>query len=271
MKYGKKKFKRRIFTIFSYLGIRIAKTRDEQSLLSFLEKLHPLKFDLIRLGGNGDGGYLVPDDLENITCCFSPGVSNIMDFELDLLERGIPSFMADFTVSPESVTNPSFNFIQKFVGPMDSNQEINFQNWILSNSKENQDLILQMDIEGAEYATLISCEQSVLRRFRIMIIEFHGLDLLLDEQAYSLIETCFKKILEDFDVVHIHPNNNDPSRFLRSTEVPSLMEFTFIRKDRVKVIEYQANFPHPLDYPTVSNAADIKLPNSWFQSKEWPS
>jgi hypothetical protein len=268
MKHGQKILKRRIFKIFSYMGIRIAKTRDEQSLVNFLRELHPLKFDLIRLGGNGDGGYLIPDDLENITICFSPGVSNIMDFELDLAERGISSFMADFTVSPKSVSNPNFHFIQKFVGPMDSDQEINFQSWILSNSKEDQDLILQMDIEGAEYATIMSCDQSVLRRFRIMVIEFHGLDLLLDEQAHSQIEICFKKILQDFQVVHIHPNNNDPSRFLRTTEVPSLMEFTFIRKDRVKDIEHQTKFPHPLDRPTVSNVADIKLPTSWFRGEK---
>ncbi len=40
------------------------------------------------MGGENDGGYLVPDDLEGIEYCFSPGVSNIATFELDCLNRG---------------------------------------------------------------------------------------------------------------------------------------------------------------------------------------
>ena len=35
------------------------------------------KTPLIRIGGDGDGSYLVPDDLEGITACFSPGVNRI--------------------------------------------------------------------------------------------------------------------------------------------------------------------------------------------------
>jgi hypothetical protein len=242
--------------------------RDEGSLRNFLDGLHPIKFDLIRIGGDGDGGYLVPDDLENIVSCFSPGVSDIFDFELDLAGRGIPSFMADYSVKPETIINPKFHFIQKFVGPVNSIEEINFEDWVIINSEESQDLILQMDIEGAEYATLLSCNQSILRRFRILVIEFHGLELLLDYQAAPLVENCFKKLLQDFYVVHIHPNNNDPSRFYKTTEIPSLMEFTFIRKDRVHQFEYVTSYPHSLDRPTVSNRPDIKLPSNWYRSYE---
>jgi hypothetical protein len=36
---------------------------------------------LIRLGADGDGGYLVPDDLEDVAACFSPGVDDRASFE----------------------------------------------------------------------------------------------------------------------------------------------------------------------------------------------
>ena len=41
-------------------------------------------FGLIRIGGNSDGAYLVPDDLQGISCCFSPGVSDRKSFEDEL-------------------------------------------------------------------------------------------------------------------------------------------------------------------------------------------
>ena len=58
--------------------------REEGSLRILLDTLHSIKFNLLRIGGDSDGGYLLPDDLENISSCFSPGVSDIFDFEFTL-------------------------------------------------------------------------------------------------------------------------------------------------------------------------------------------
>ena len=64
---------------------------------SLIRRLHPRMTDkgLIRLGPAGDGGYLVPDDLDGIEACFSPGVGDLVGFERDCLARGMRVFMAD--------------------------------------------------------------------------------------------------------------------------------------------------------------------------------
>jgi hypothetical protein len=69
-------------------------------LNDLLVSLYPVKtnFELVRIGGNNDGGYLIPNDLEGITACFSPGVDVTASFEKDLLERGIKSHLADASV-----------------------------------------------------------------------------------------------------------------------------------------------------------------------------
>ena len=60
--------------------------------------------DLIRVGGNNDGAYLLPDDLNKIEACFSPGTSNIKTFEDELAEKyQIKSFMTDGSVKSESL------------------------------------------------------------------------------------------------------------------------------------------------------------------------
>jgi hypothetical protein len=66
----------------------------------FLTKLRPLTSGhaLIRFGPEGDGGYVIPDDLTGIEACFSPGVSGISGFEMDCAERGMKVFLADQSV-----------------------------------------------------------------------------------------------------------------------------------------------------------------------------
>lgn len=61
-----------------------------EKLQEFLGAVRPKKTNhlLIRIGGEGDGGYLVPDDLGGINSCFSPGVSFVADFELALAQGG---------------------------------------------------------------------------------------------------------------------------------------------------------------------------------------
>lgn len=254
-----------LFPIFGLFGYRIASLSDLDQVQEFLRHLHPIEFNLIRVGSEHDGGYLVPDDLESISSCFSPGVSTNADFETELARKGIPSFLADFSVDAPPVINEKFTFIKKFVGATNTMESMNFSDWVERNSEVSDELILQMDIEGSEYSSLLSCDRMILRRFRILIIEFHGMDLLFDSQGFQVLRDCFLKILEDFYVVHIHPNNNDPVRRVGSLSIPSLMEFSFIRKDRVDLLKFATRFPHPLDRSIVPQKKDFALPQNFFR------
>jgi hypothetical protein len=65
-----------------------------------------------------------------------------------------------------------------------------------------------MVIEGAEYPVLLNASEKVLRRFRIIIAELHSMDRLIDPVGFALITSVLYRLLEHFQVVHIHPNNN---------------------------------------------------------------
>ena len=54
--------------IFSYFGLYYEKITPKEKILELIKLLKPIKsqLKLIRLGGESDGGYLVPDDLKNI-------------------------------------------------------------------------------------------------------------------------------------------------------------------------------------------------------------
>ncbi len=78
-----------ILNICSILNIYPAIAATANEVRELINKLRPISCDktLIRLGPKGDGGYLVPDDLEGIVACFSPGVGSISKFEKDCTER----------------------------------------------------------------------------------------------------------------------------------------------------------------------------------------
>ena len=68
-------------TVKSFYGVDIGEPSGSTAaptaeVVEVFELLKPKasKTPLIRIGGDIDGSYLVPDDLDGITACFSPGV-----------------------------------------------------------------------------------------------------------------------------------------------------------------------------------------------------
>ena len=93
-------------------GIFVDPMPPTARLDALAQRLHPQQsqFPLVRMGSAADGGYLVPDDLHEIKACFSPGVDTFATFETDLLQRGIGSHLADYSVDkvPDGLQALSF-------------------------------------------------------------------------------------------------------------------------------------------------------------------
>ena len=249
------------------VGLNLNAASSSSSIKSLITQLHPFKtnFDLIRLGPNNDSGYLLPNDLEGIEACFSPGCDNKFSFEENCFNRGMKIFIADKTVSENNVPN-KFNFTKKFVSSISNKDFMTIDNWVSSSlPNNNSDLLLQMDIEGDEYQCILNMSDDLLNRFRIIIIEFHDLDKLFNNFFYDIASTVFRKLLQNHTCVHIHPNNIREIINIDGISIPPLAEFTFIRNDRIKSKKPQRVFPHLLDQDCVPNKKTQVLPNIWFK------
>ncbi|MDA4845459.1 FkbM family methyltransferase [Hoeflea poritis] len=251
-------------------GFLVERWVGHQVLNQLLKSLRPVttQHRLIRLGGDTDGGYLVPDDLEGILACFSPGVGDVSEFETDLAKRDIRSFLADHSVEGPASPNPHFSFEKKFVGTTNDEATIRLGDWVeTSGCAPDDDLILQMDIEGTEYDVILDVPEDVLSRFRIMVVEFHDLPLFLGRTGFRFAKAVFDKLLRNHTVVHLHPNNNTPVIEFHGLEIPSVMEFTFLRNDRIEQKSPAHTFPHHLDRPNVASRDEIVLPDCWFRAR----
>jgi hypothetical protein len=222
---------------------------SKQEILDFLNLLRPVKteFKLVRIGGGGDGGYLVPEVLENIDFAFSPGVAGTATFELDLINMGIPCFLADYSVNSAPVSGKDIDFEKKYIGAEDSEIFMTLDSWLQKKNVLSKSLLLQMDIEGGEWEVLETLSRETLSKFKVLVIEFHGLEQIFLRFSYTRISKIFKKLFEDFHVVHFHPNNNDPIFSHFGISIPPTAEITFLRRDLVGHTSQVSKFTSNLD------------------------
>lgn len=249
-------------------GRNLTRQTPDTDVRDLIKRLRPLDCGrkLIRIGGNADGGYVLPEDFDGIEYCFSPGVGPVADFENHLAALGIKSFLADYSVTSPPIRKPGFTFDKKYLDANDTDTSFTIKSWRDKYLPSYAgDLLLQMDIEGAEYQTIISTPVEVLNTFRIMVIEFHFLEKLFDRFVFKIFRACFERILQSFYVAHLHPNNCCGSVSKHGLEVPRVMEFTFYNKKGVGRTKPRGDFPHALDRDNGSEHRSLPLPTCWYE------
>ena len=262
-------FRRIGLILLGGLGKYVSPTINSERLASLIQRVRPVSspFPLVRIGGPGDGGYLVPDDLKGIAACFSPGVADTASFELGMAEFSIPSFMADYSVDGPPVSSSLFSFEKLFLAThSDGKKFVRLEDWVTQNAPSDGDLILQMDIEGAEWPVLLDTPEQILKRFRIMVIEFHNLDQMMTTTlGAEVFSTLLDKLSRHFKVLHLHANNAGGVHKSRGQIIPRVIELTFLRSDRFNLSseKYPASMPHPLDKPNMPWGQEIRLSGPW--------
>jgi hypothetical protein len=111
---------------------------------------------------------------------------------------------------------------------------------------------------------LLSLSERNLRRFRIIVLEFHHVENWCDPAFFDVVEALFRKLLNHFHVVHIHPNNYGGSVEMGGIHAPRVFEMALLRRDRSLPTGFQKVFPHPLDRPCDPNREEVVLPPAWI-------
>lgn len=259
--------KKLIVEFLAACGVSVGRCTDLHRVQRLIERMHPVTTDagLIRIGGEGDGGYLVPDDLNDIVACFSPGVDVVASFEAALVARKIPCHLADASVAGPPIIDPLIHFDNKFLGVVDDELTITMDRWVKAYAPPAGDLILQMDIEGAEWPVLLNISDQVLSRFRIVVMELHHLERILDKLGFEFMFAALDRLLRQYHVVHLHPNNVIRPLNVANLTIPRLLEVTLLRRDRAQPTGYAKLFPHPLDSRNSASRPDLTLPPGWYQ------
>ena len=241
-----------------YLGSKVSLSQ----LLDLLRTLRPYQsgIPLVRVGSNTDGGYLLPDDFLGISRCISPGCDGLWEFEKQLwASHGIPSVICDREEKKPLDLPKEFSYVDAFIGFQEDSENVTLQSLVDSNCDENEtDLILQMDIEGSEYLSILATPQATLKKFRIMVLELHYLeDVNKEIYTQNIFRPFLQRLTKDHTVVHFHPNNCCGTWKRGSLNFPRVIEITLLRNDRLKTRGVHALIPNILDQPNSTDSKNI--------------
>lgn len=211
-------------------------------------------------GGFNDGGYVLANDIKNTDGLVSLGVENNINFEksLELMISFIHTY--DFSVDdvPEKILNNTF-FKEK-IG-FESDGDTNLSK-IISRIKSSDDLILKVDIELGEYPLLLEASSEELNKFRQIVIEFHELLAIDDDEIFESIVSAIEKISLTHQSVWVHGNNGSPVAVIGNHSIPSVLEVLFLRKSSYEFTDYvneYADIFYNLRGPNHGGAEDIRL------------
>lgn len=250
-------------------GFIVRRKRPLEDFGHILQLLKPVATEhpLFRAGGDGDGGYLIPDDLEGVSTCFSPGVNGMVAFDEAMIARGMRVFQIDASIEDTPLKHPLNHFERKFLGIRTAGQFVTLDDWVAQHAPDTgEDLILQMDIEGAEWLTLAQVSEATLLRFRILAIELHNLAMIADPLAADIYAPVLERLNAHFDVVHLHANNYGRVVTSGDVHLPDVIEITYLRKDRSTQRSPIVSLPHPLDQQNSATFRPVEIPPQIYQT-----
>ena len=147
--------KKRLFS----LGIGTYRLGEFNQLIKLIELVRSnlVTVELMRVGNEADGGYLVPTLVSDLEYCFSPGVSDSVEFEKQLAkDYAIKTFLIDASIDELPEQNQWFSFSRKFLGSSTDKDFISLSSWIAESVGDNHFKgILQMDIEAVNMMCLL--------------------------------------------------------------------------------------------------------------------
>ena len=244
---------------------------ERRSLLKELKIFDFQNTRRIRIGSNNDGGYVLLDyELESIDVIYSYGVGNNSDFEAMFCEKyHAIARLYDHTVDSAPLEKDFFYFKKEGVGGERTQDRNTIENHLIENGDNGKRLLLQMDVDGAEWDTLLQTPNSVLSLFDQVLIEVHGLGTdcskaLNGGEIYlaSLNKKIkvLRQINELFNLYHVHVNTEGGFHYIGWYKIPDVLELTYVNKKLEKKAEYsKVIFPTKFDRPNVKGRKDQDL------------
>lgn len=185
---------------------------------------------LRRYGSRRDGGYVLPEKLvEESVGAVSLGVGDNNDADVALAQSGLLVHAWDHTVKSLPRTHERIVFHRLGLGT--GRGELRTFSEICQSSFPHQggDLVLMMDVEGAEWQVIEGDEFHLLKRFSVISIELHDLgDILLGARKRVL---ALERLTEEFVPVAVHANNHGAVWEVHGVKLPDCLEATLVRRD----------------------------------------
>lgn len=242
-----------------------------ENILNYLKLIRPLELplcDLLRVGGNTDGGYVMyrGGGMRNSDAkAISLGVSDSSPWDLEMAQRGFKVIEYDGSIEKCPYNHENIVFHKKFIGNANAENTVTLNSILKDNHlDENKPNILQCDIENCEWDMLENMDISVLSQyFSQVIFEFHGCNPEEQDGAEKRINVL-KKLNEYFLPIHTHLNNHGKIFYSKGLFFSTTLEVSYLRKNEfasTQNLNYRKECGNlqGLDFPTWPSNPEIPL------------
>jgi hypothetical protein len=178
-----------------------------EAILAELEPVALKNCTFKRFGSANDGGYLMCENLiEPLDTAYSYGVGTNDDWGCDVSRRyHVLVHQYDcFDPARPVCSGGTFVFHNECVGDRTGYRKSRFfdtlENQIRKNCDSGRRLIIKMDIEGAEWDSLLAAPDELLASIPQVAMELHGFD---DPKIVEVL----RKLKRNFYLVNLHFNN----------------------------------------------------------------
>lgn len=232
--------------------------RTRQALFDQLRPVGLKNCDLERFGEANDGGYLLCGNLlGDVQSAYSYGISGYDGWGCDVSRRlNVPVHQYDcFDTRRPACAGGTPVFHAECIGPKPGVEEgrafDTLQRQIARNGDAGKDLVVKMDVERAEWDSLLETPSDVLDRIAQLAIEFHG----TDEVRFIV---TLQKLRELFHVAHVHFNNH--SCIDGAKPFPADAYEVLLVNKRLATLDPSAapGWRHPLDAPNNPEIPDCQ-------------
>jgi len=214
-----------------------------------------------RIGGDGDGGYVLADILTPDQPILSLGVGPDVSFDLELAQLGHKIVMFDHTVDKLPDTHPNFTWHKLGIAAAASEdgQLRSLEELMALLPQTGGDPVLKIDVEGAEWESLAAASPATLRRFAQISIELHTMLALENPEFSNLVHRMLSRLAADFVPVHVHGNNYGITGIIGGFACPDTLELTYVRRDLITAIASTTWYPSEFDKPNNPERPDHLL------------
>jgi len=164
--------------------------------------------DVLRVGSEADGGYLLPASFSSNSNWVTIGLGYNCDFENALARNNNRVTTFDHTV-PKRLRNLDKSVIWKKIGWGEkgvSKELENLETLVKMVGFQDSEWCLKFDIEGNEWPVLNQIT-SLSKMPTILLSELHHLLWVNNENTQSLIASSLRELSKHYDVFYYHGNN----------------------------------------------------------------
>ena len=226
-----------------------------------LYKAEEYEYSRIGLPGR-DGGYIMLNDFGDSNIAYSFGICNDVSWDNVMAEVGYDIYQYDHTINALPFARKEFHWFKEGISGTDTeNAQLKSLKYFLDRNGhlEQKNMILKMDVEGAEWDFLETVTPKILKQFDQIVFEMHN--LVRSKDSHRII-SLLEKLNKTHALIHIHGNNCGVQLKMGNTIFPDVIETTYVNKAKYKTTEIDSvSLPLTLDAPNDRGREDIKLGN----------